>query len=107
MSDALDQPEREEWNIVVPFVVCQSQGGPYEDLAFCAGFEAGRISQALKSATAADATVLRYTVRTELVKQLDLIAMDAGFKMVTAEVEETDDHPAMPEWTFATFEVAT
>jgi Arc/MetJ family transcription regulator len=104
MTDDLDQPEAENWAIAVPFVVCESQGGPYDDDAFAAGFDAGRISQALKSARAAGATALRYTVRTALVTQLDLIAMDAGFTLSTAEVEETEDHPAMPEWMFATFE---
>ncbi len=99
-----DQPEEKTWGLAVPFVVCQSQGGPYDDAAFVAGFHAGQISQALKSAQAAGASRLQFTVRTELVKQLDLIAMDRGFTLSVADVDETECHPAMPEWTFATFE---
>jgi hypothetical protein len=87
-------------------VVCQSNGGPYEDEAFVAGFQAGEISQALRAAKAAGAFRLVRTVRTDVVKQLDLIAMDAGFTLRVTEVEETEDHPAMPEWTFAIFEVS-
>jgi hypothetical protein len=33
--DPLDEPEPgTTWGLVVPFVVCQSQGGPYDDDAF-------------------------------------------------------------------------
>jgi hypothetical protein len=104
MTDPHDQPEDDGWHLAVPFVVCQSQGGPYDDEAFVAGFQAGQISRSLAAAKAIGADRLRLTVRTDLVKQLDLIAMDAGFALTVAEVEETEDHPAMPEWTFATFE---
>jgi hypothetical protein len=104
--DPQDCPEDDGWHLAVPFVVCQSQGGPYDDEAFVAGFQAGQISQALAAAKTAGADRLIRTVRMDLVKQLDLIAMDAGFTLRFTEVEETEDHPAMPEWTFATFEVS-
>lgn len=105
MIDPLDQPEDDGgMQLVVPFVACQSQGGPFDDEAFVAGFQCGQISQALKAAAVIGADRLRFTVRTDLAKQLDLIAMEAGFALSVAEVEESEDHPAMPEWSFATFE---
>jgi hypothetical protein len=99
-----DEPQDDGWHCAVPFVVCRSQGGPYDDDAFVAGYHAGQIGQALTTAATVGACRLRFTVRTEMVKQLDLIAMDRGFTLTAAPVEETEDHDAMPDWTYATFE---
>ena len=33
-NDDLDQPESEKYDLAVPFIVCQSQGGPFDDDAF-------------------------------------------------------------------------
>lgn len=100
MTDRTD----DGWDLAVPFIVCRSQGGPYDDAAFVAGFQAGQIHRALAAAKAVGADRLTFTVDSELTKQLDLIAMDAGFSLTIEAIEETEDHPALPEWTFATFE---
>jgi hypothetical protein len=104
VTDPLDQPEGgTEYGLLFPFVVCQSQGGPYDDEAFVAGAQFGRIDQALQVAAVSGATRLRVTVRTDLVKQLELCGMARGFPVLIAEqVEETPDYPAMPEWSFVT-----
>lgn len=87
------------YDLVFPFVVCRSNGGPYDDDAFVAGYQAGQIYQALGVAAQIGVRSARYTVRTALVPQLELIGMDRGFPVVKAE--PWDEHP--DEWTFVTF----
>jgi hypothetical protein len=98
-DDELDQPEEIGYDLVFPFVVCQSQGGPYEDEAFVAGYQAGQIDKALAAVAAGEGTEAKFTVRSGLVPQLELIAMNRGFPVMVAEPWE--QHPE--EWTFVTF----
>ena len=92
-----DQPPA-EYDLVIPFVACQSQGGPHEDDAFVAGYQAGRIDHALAVLVTVGGREMRATVRSDLVRQLDLIAMHHGF---TVESEACAEG-----WTFATFRTA-
>ena len=95
MSDALDQPESGGWGLVLPFVVCRSQGGPYDDDSFVAGFQAGQVYRALAAIAAVEGDGLTATVRADLGKQLDLIAMHHGFQYI--EHDETfRDERGMP-----------
>lgn len=77
---------------LVPFVVCQSKGGPYDDDAFAAGWHLGAIDAELATVAArrSHAPVL-HTVRTASIPQLDLIAMRHGFSLVSSDADE--------EWT--------
>jgi hypothetical protein len=100
--DPIDQPEGDGYDLVMPFVVCQSNGGPYDDDAFVAGFQAGEIDQALKAATTVSAATVRFpTVRTALLPQLELIAMNRGFPKVL--VDRSEEYP---EWSDVTFVAA-
>lgn len=85
MSDDAD------YSLVMPFVVCRSQGGPYDDQSFVAGWEMGALDALL-----ANFPTRRFgrTVRTASMPQVELIAMRYGY---TVEAETTD------EWTTATF----
>lgn len=105
MTDPLDQPEPDsQMSLVYPFTCVTSVGGPYEDQAFCAGVQVGRISDELRHGELTGATVFEYTVPTALVAQLELVGMAYGYPVLDrAEVEATDEHDAMPEWTFVTF----
>ena len=76
-------------SLAVPFVVCTSAGGPFDDDAFVAGFQCGDIDRALKVAAANDSDGATFTVRSELVRQLELHAMYRGFPSV--EVTELDE----------------
>jgi hypothetical protein len=96
--DPADEPENEGYELVVPFVVCTSVGGPFDDDAFVAGFQAGQVDQALKMAATANVTEVRFTVNSALVKQLELIGMNHGFHHIVAE--EPKDAPS---WSFVTF----
>lgn len=54
MSDEMDQPQPdEELELVVPFIVCASKGGPFDDDSFVAGFRCGEIDKALAAARVA------------------------------------------------------
>lgn len=85
------------YSLVMPFVACRSQGGPYDDQAFSAGYHAGLIDKSLEVAAIAGADELRLTARSALTPQLDLIAMRWGFSLV---------HQPCPEahgWSYCTF----
>ena len=85
MGDPMDQPEDEGMSLVFPFVVCQSNGGPYDDDAFTAGYQCGQIDRSLAAAAAVGATSMTCTVYTTLIKQLELVAMNRGFSNVDAQ----------------------
>lgn len=82
-----------EFSLVMPFVVCASNGGPYEDVAFVAGYECGMVEAALQTAPATE----RRTVRSANLPQLDLIAMRLGFVMAITPWKND------PEWSLVTF----
>lgn len=100
-TDPMDQPPDDSMSLVLPFVATFSNGGPYEDDAFVAGFQAGEIDRSLKAAAAVGATRAQFTAYTELVKQLELIGMNRGFPTV-----EVETWPAAPEWCRVTFVAA-
>jgi hypothetical protein len=79
VNDPLDQPEFDGYALVLPFVACQSHGGPYDDESFVAGFRAGQVDRALAVIAAVEGDGLAVQAESELVKQLDLIAMHRGF----------------------------
>lgn len=99
MSDEQDQPENEGLELVVPFTVCQSAGGPYDDTSFVAGFQAGTIDQALKTGAATSAESVKFPmVYVDLLKQLDLIGMNRGYPLM--RFTSTDEYPDWAEVTF-------
>jgi len=102
VSDDLDQPEQDGYELVLPFVVCASVGGPYEDQAFVAGYQAGQVDRALATVAAVGGLGLKVTVYAALAKQLDLIAMKHGFVSTTEAVGDpgfvTDDDPTWITW---------
>lgn len=104
MADEIDPDaaEPEGYELAVPFVVCVSHGGPYEDDAFVAGFQAGALDRTLAFAAMAEASTVApgFPVYTPLVRQVELIAMNRGFPvMVVKEWEEAPD-----TWTYVTFQ---
>lgn len=88
-----DQPSYE---LVLPFIVCRSKGGPYEDIAFVAGFQVGEIDRTL--ATTEQSEVRIEFVYTALIPQLELIAMNRGYPIV--EHHPADDAPGWSQVTF-------
>jgi hypothetical protein len=102
MTDSnLDRVEEDGYGLVVPFIVCRTQGGTLDDEAFVAGFQAGQIDQALAAGKAVNAaTVCFPLVRSDLFGQLELIAMDRGYPYVNATA--VDGHPQWSELCFST-----
>jgi hypothetical protein len=88
------EPQR-EWGLVMPYVVCQSQGGPYEDQSFVAGARFGGDMAELRAEK--PATWQSY-VYPGMVPQYDLLAMEQGYTMTS---EPWDEHP--DEWVLVTF----
>jgi hypothetical protein len=78
-----DEPA--EYDLVMPFVACASQGGPYDDDSFVAGFHAGALDRSLGVIEAAGGTGMRATVNAALVPQLELVAMRYGYTLKITE----------------------
>lgn len=72
-----DDDEDTGYALVFPFVVCESQGGPYDDESFVAGYELGLLSGRLE----AQPQFHRATLRTASMHQVDLIAMHHGYTL--------------------------
>ncbi len=90
------------FEMVMPFVVCESQGGVYDDDAYVAGFEAGRLDMALLLATPLlPGSEIKDPVpyHTANLPQLDLVAMRHGVTLIAEESEE-------PGWTYLTLEAS-
>lgn len=77
------------FDLVMPFVVVKSAGGPYDDAAFVAGCRLGDIDRQMQQGEA----VIEQYVDPESLPQYDLMAMNYGYSM---ESEPWDDHP--DEW---------
>ncbi|HEY7044477.1 MAG TPA: hypothetical protein VH419_12475 [Nocardioidaceae bacterium] len=78
---------------VMPLVLCQSEGGPYEDDAFESGWRLGDLAANLAQP---GISALADSIRREERHQADLIAMAHGYVM---SVEPGDD----PVWLSVTF----
>ncbi len=83
-----------EYGLTVPFVVCSSSGGPYDDAAFMAGWQAA----ALDAHLAMGEAQYQFALYTPLSPQVELIAMHRGYK-AHGRVWAQD-----PTWTVFLFE---
>jgi len=95
--------ERDEdasiYDLVMPFVVCDDNGGPYEASAFVAGCRYTTIDHALRTIVQFGIIEYQHYVEPQLLPQLDLLAMHYGWKLTS---EPWEEHP--DEWTLASFE---
>jgi len=73
-----DEPEYE---LVFPFIVVTSKGGPYDDDAYAAGWEAATFEAEIANIPVGKSLDYSTTVRTDNVPQCDLIAMKYGWRM--------------------------
>jgi hypothetical protein len=99
MSDQ-GEPEEVDHDLVLPFIVCKSKGGPYDDDSFSAGFAIGTLWLQLGSQMNAGIVGRFYQLpsgvfRNEVLPQVDLIAMHFG---LVTHFEPYDD-----EWTTVRF----
>jgi hypothetical protein len=84
-----------DFELAVPFVVCASQGGPFDDDAFVAGYEMGQLATELSYFS----KPIEKPIHTANTYQADLLAMDRGWTMTTLPM--ADDAP--DEWKFVRF----
>lgn len=87
-----DEPA--EYGLLMPFTVVASKGGPYDDAAYCAGYEMGQLDAALS----AGPRLHQVTIRTANVPQADLVAMRRGY---TAQADAPSE---CGTWTWVVFE---
>lgn len=86
-----------EYDLVMTFgPAVQSGTGPFDDRSFVAGYQVGQIMRSLQVQRAVQGTGMEGTVYTDLLPQLDLVAMTNGFLL---EHEPT----GVPDWSFVKF----
>lgn len=84
--------EEAEYDLVMPFVLTNDNGGPYDPAAFVSGYRLGQLDSAL-----ALCQTVPLTEPTELVappneaEQIDLIAMKNGYKSSQREYDSDSD----------------
>lgn len=66
--------------LIYPFVVCTSNGGPYDDEAFVAGVRFGVLMYRMLR----DDPIIQDSTFTELLPQLDLAAMHSSYTLTSA-----------------------
>jgi hypothetical protein len=81
-----------EYGLVMPFVAVTSKGGPWDDDAYCAGYEMGALDVRLEQ----QADRVEATVQAGNREQADLLAMRHGYR---AEYEHTD----VGDWVYMRF----
>jgi hypothetical protein len=84
-----DPAEPESYSLVMPFVPVASNGGPYDDLAYAAGWEMGALDAALRLKGPVTTTL---AVRAANGAQAELIAMRHGYR---TRIAPHDDHWSM------------
>jgi hypothetical protein len=85
-----EDEDGEGYELLMPFVVTKSHGGPWDDESFVAGWELGRLDAALGQAEGIDFTrslTVTAQIRTDGVPQAELIAMKHGFVLTAREVD--------------------
>lgn len=89
-------PRRPDWDdreppsdVDVPYNVTTSKGGPYDDVSFMAGIQFGQIRAFLYGRYTAAATALVYS---EMLTQLDLLAMAHGYTCDVLNADEVWTH---------------
>lgn len=85
----------DEFSLMMPFVVVESNGGPYDDAAFVAGYQCGLVDAKLAAASAVGANHLVEVCYADLRGQIDLVAMRHGY---TVDVVDEDE-----EWSTYSF----
>jgi hypothetical protein len=74
VSDQAEPEPEPGYELLMPFVVVRSMGGPYDDEAWVAGYEMGQLDQYLASCRP-EVVARSYVCRTDNTPQVDLLAM--------------------------------
>lgn len=79
------------FDLEMPFVVTASHGGPYDDDAYTAGWEAGHIDTLLQLARDLGLGLPELTVHRANLPQIDLIAMRYGISVTERHFDNLPD----------------
>lgn len=90
------------WDLVMPFLPVTSRGGPFDDEAFTAGWQAGVVDRSLEVLAVLDGRALSFLVDSRLGDQMRLLGMKHGYPAVTLEPLD-----GCPEWVRVTFRAST
>lgn len=82
----------------MPFIVCASQSGPYDDEPFAAGWTCGQLYAELATCHQIGAEPRGRHVLPEILPQVDLIAMRHGFTV------RRDLDLDLPGWAYVEFQ---
>jgi len=93
-----------EFEMMMPFVVVESKGGPYDDAAYVAGCELGRLHAQLDVAKSIGLPLPEVVLHVENVPQADLLAMHVGARMRVEEWGDDVDDDTAAEWAHVVFE---
>lgn len=98
-DDEQDEEGMAGYELIMPFVACLSEGGPFDDDAFTAGFTVGMWYERLGNLTHGCVRIeICEPIRTDLVPQFDLLAMRFDWKLTPELVD------GMPEWSTVVLE---
>lgn len=100
MSDEHDDDDDETtYSLVMPFVVTASHGGPFDDAAYVAGWEMGRLYQRCAILDGLEVPAILATIRRANMPQADLIAMQFSRHMHEVDPDEiVDELGVVEEW---------
>ncbi len=93
----MSEPEQ-QYELVMPFKVCKTQGGPYDDESFVAGWTLALLDRDLAEAVVDRLPVTGRSLRPAMMPQVDLIAMKHGYGVAA---EPWDEAPE--EWLVVDF----
>ncbi|MET7713715.1 hypothetical protein [Streptomyces sp. NPDC005407] len=94
-EDAGPNDDGVQLELVMPFVIVQSQGGPFDDDAFVAGVTCGHLDHELMVAAALGGLPgVRY-IDARLLPQVDLIAMRHGYVLELGHLDDASGWQAV------------
>lgn len=96
MSD--DDAHDVGYGLLMPYICCTDLGGPYDPASFVAGVRYASVEAALKLLRVLGEPSFARYVEPALLPQLDLLAMQQGWSMVSEPWAEFPD-----DWTLVTF----
>lgn len=93
-----------EFEMGMKFVVVKTEGGPYDDGAYVAGFELGALNARLEAALHHGLGLPQATIHRENLPQADLLAMQVGATMEELPWPSSVDDETAGEWAWVKFE---
>lgn len=87
------------YSLVMPFVLCQSEGGHLDDTAFTFGWECGRLDADL----AVGLHRVERILHADVMPQADLIAMKHGYNVEAKEDDAVSEVAAHIGWRSVAF----